>query len=1012
MRLGRALLQVCVSVLLYSRTVTTRPLHGTVPPELGMLGWWNTTEELTVLYSPEQEEAEGEAEGKTEVGAPEELEKMGPPGWRKGTEEFATLRSPAKEKRKVGAPDWRKGAAESLMRAPYSPQEQKEAEEAGAFGWGNRVGERGASRTQAEEEKEKEDEEVEPLNWRKKMKMLGAPYAPRQEEELEVNEEVRPPGWGNRIKKLRAPRGLEEEEALAEKEEKGASEEKEKEERGALGWGNKIEQLRAPWVPEDEEEVLSEEVVEERGVLGWRRRMERLRAAWVPEEEEEEEEMTEEEEEVEEVEEHMERFLATMKEEFLRKLNLSSAPQEDSHVQPPDFMVELYNTYATHPSATPRADVIRSFSLQDITLSETHGAVSRHIFLFNVSVPISEEINSAKLRLFTWAPPTATPCPPGTVPAITIRVYQRNHTEHTLRREPREPQEEPNTEMAEERRDREETEEDKREARDTEKDEREARHTDRGERHGMESGHQVEQQRNRDEKQEMDAEQTRQEDDSLLALRVLIRQEDDSLLAFREQTRQEGEQLLALRDNHLRVQKEVGSLADQSGHRLLDERVVTWSRGSWEMFDVTAALRGPAGAWRGEAGFEVWVEPTPCGPIKEEGEGSERWEAEGLGEGGVDLSEHSNIEGKVLGEGGVDVGMHSNTSAMLIVFSDDQRGRRREAQQEVQRILREEEEEKEEEDEERRILREEEEEEEEGVYSGAHQPPNASEEASDPHTPPHTPPQTPSNTPPHTHQHTRPHTPTNTPPRTPANKPPHNTNNLQHTLLQSQSPKTPPADDLHPLPYSLLAGAGAPLHSSPLVGEHVPLQSPQTSLPHDLHPFHPSPLAGEHTPLPPSSLAGERTPLPPSPLAGERTPLLSSRLASERPPLLSSRLAGQRAPPRPRRSKRGAQGDYCRRTSLRVNFKDIGWNHWIVAPPEYEAYECKGSCVFPLTPDVTPSKHAIIQSLVNLSDPKKARRACCVPTKLDPITIMYQENGVITVRHLYEEMRVAACGCR
>ncbi len=112
------------------------------------------------------------------------------------------------------------------------------------------------------------------------------------------------------------------------------------------------------------------------------------------------------------------------------------------------------------------------------------------------------------------------------------------------------------------------------------------------------------------------------------------------------------------------------------------------------------------------------------------------------------------------------------------------------------------------------------------------------------------------------------------------------------------------------------------------------------------------------------------------------------------------------------RRKRKATNNYCRRTSLKVNFKDIGWDKWIVAPSEYDAYECKGVCYFPLTNDVTPSKHAIIQTLVNLSNPKKANMACCVPTKLDPIAVMYQEKGVITVRHLYEEMKVAKCGCR
>ena len=112
------------------------------------------------------------------------------------------------------------------------------------------------------------------------------------------------------------------------------------------------------------------------------------------------------------------------------------------------------------------------------------------------------------------------------------------------------------------------------------------------------------------------------------------------------------------------------------------------------------------------------------------------------------------------------------------------------------------------------------------------------------------------------------------------------------------------------------------------------------------------------------------------------------------------------------RRRRQVESSYCRRTSMRVNFKDIGWDKWIVAPPEYDAFECRGVCFFPLTSDMTPSKHALIQTLVNLRNPKKANMACCVPTKLDPITVMYQEKGVITVRHLYEEMKVAACGCR
>lgn len=120
----------------------------------------------------------------------------------------------------------------------------------------------------------------------------------------------------------------------------------------------------------------------------------------------------------------------------------------------------------------------------------------------------------------------------------------------------------------------------------------------------------------------------------------------------------------------------------------------------------------------------------------------------------------------------------------------------------------------------------------------------------------------------------------------------------------------------------------------------------------------------------------------------------------------------QQPPPPPRRRRKRAEGEYCQRTSLKVNFKDIGWDSWIVAPPEYDAFECRGQCYHPLTDEMTPSKHALIQTLMNIRDPKKANMACCVPIKLDPITVMYQENGRLTIRYLYEEMKVAECGCR
>uniref|UniRef100_A0A8D0KP95 Growth differentiation factor 2 n=1 Tax=Salvator merianae TaxID=96440 RepID=A0A8D0KP95_SALMN len=112
------------------------------------------------------------------------------------------------------------------------------------------------------------------------------------------------------------------------------------------------------------------------------------------------------------------------------------------------------------------------------------------------------------------------------------------------------------------------------------------------------------------------------------------------------------------------------------------------------------------------------------------------------------------------------------------------------------------------------------------------------------------------------------------------------------------------------------------------------------------------------------------------------------------------------------RSKRSVEITHCRRTSLRVNFREIGWN-WIIAPQDYEAFECKGGCFFPLTENVTPTKHAIVQTLVHYKNPKKTSKACCVPTKLDAISMLYKDDaGIPTLKLQYEGMQVAECGCR
>ncbi|XP_060627277.2 growth/differentiation factor 7 [Anolis sagrei] len=119
----------------------------------------------------------------------------------------------------------------------------------------------------------------------------------------------------------------------------------------------------------------------------------------------------------------------------------------------------------------------------------------------------------------------------------------------------------------------------------------------------------------------------------------------------------------------------------------------------------------------------------------------------------------------------------------------------------------------------------------------------------------------------------------------------------------------------------------------------------------------------------------------------------------------SSSSSGLRSPGKKAKSR-------CSRKALHVNFKELGWDDWIIAPLDYEAYHCDGACDFPLRSHLEPTNHAIIQTLMNSMDPDAAPPSCCVPSKLSPISILYIDAGNNVVYKQYEDMVVESCGCR
>ncbi|EDW01888.1 protein 60A [Drosophila grimshawi] len=101
----------------------------------------------------------------------------------------------------------------------------------------------------------------------------------------------------------------------------------------------------------------------------------------------------------------------------------------------------------------------------------------------------------------------------------------------------------------------------------------------------------------------------------------------------------------------------------------------------------------------------------------------------------------------------------------------------------------------------------------------------------------------------------------------------------------------------------------------------------------------------------------------------------------------------------------------CQMQTLYIDFKDLGWHDWIIAPDGYGAFYCSGECNFPLNAHMNATNHAIVQTLVHLLEPKRVPKPCCAPTKLGALPVLYHLNDENVNLKKYRNMIVKSCGC-
>ncbi|NXM82744.1 BMP7 protein, partial [Oenanthe oenanthe] len=102
----------------------------------------------------------------------------------------------------------------------------------------------------------------------------------------------------------------------------------------------------------------------------------------------------------------------------------------------------------------------------------------------------------------------------------------------------------------------------------------------------------------------------------------------------------------------------------------------------------------------------------------------------------------------------------------------------------------------------------------------------------------------------------------------------------------------------------------------------------------------------------------------------------------------------------------------CHRRELYVDFHAIGWSGWIIHPSGYNAFYCRGSCIFPLGESLNATNHATVQSIVyTLKLSQDVSMPCCVPDELKSLNLLYFDDKQNVVLKNYKNMVATRCGC-
>ncbi|NXD31745.1 INHBC protein, partial [Spelaeornis formosus] len=109
----------------------------------------------------------------------------------------------------------------------------------------------------------------------------------------------------------------------------------------------------------------------------------------------------------------------------------------------------------------------------------------------------------------------------------------------------------------------------------------------------------------------------------------------------------------------------------------------------------------------------------------------------------------------------------------------------------------------------------------------------------------------------------------------------------------------------------------------------------------------------------------------------------------------------------------GADSRMCCRQEFFVDFKEIGWEDWIIQPEGYHMNFCAGLCPLHVAgiPGLAASFHTAVLNRIKAASAAAAVDSCCVPTQRRPLSLLYYDRDSNIVKTDIPDMIVDSCGC-